>query len=119
MSEDTKNSRKKDLYISSIEPSVSIRIGRTGIPVGSWQSTISMPASNVREKRPFFIETNGQSLPPSVENEMKSGTRNIVSEKLIPFFIIKCSVLPNPTFQRSFGIAQPAELCLRSIHEES
>ncbi|MEI6640088.1 MAG: SUMF1/EgtB/PvdO family nonheme iron enzyme, partial [Chlorobium sp.] len=44
-------------------------------------------ASNVREKRRFFIETNGQSLPPSVENEMKSGTRNIVSEKLIPFFI--------------------------------
>jgi len=44
-------------------------------------------ASNVREKRRFFIETNGQSLPPSVENEMKSGTRNIVSEELIPFFI--------------------------------
>ena len=44
-------------------------------------------ASNVREKRRFFIETNGQSLPPSVENEMKSGIRNIVSEKLIPFFI--------------------------------
>jgi len=61
MSEDTKNSRKKDLYISSIEPSVSIRIGRTGIPVGSWQSTISMPVMFVKNVL-FLLKPMGRAF---------------------------------------------------------
>ena len=42
---------------------------------------------NVKSKRDLFIDTQGQNITPSVEDEAQTSSAFIVKKKLIPFFL--------------------------------
>ncbi len=42
---------------------------------------------NVKSKRDFYIDTQGQNITPSIEEEAETSSAFIVKKKLIPFFL--------------------------------